>query len=285
MHDERLNQTRLIPVLTPSRLERAHRRPGTDAGFMHREAALLLIDRLRVVQRRFAEPLLLFPEPHEAMLAELFGDPNLPLDRPMRAIGHENADTGTAIGTLAEASADLVISVLGLHDRASLPALLEGINRALKPDGLFMAAIPANGTLGELRHALLEAESALRSGASVRVGPFPELRELGDMLSRAGFRLVVADREERVIRYRDPQGLVSDLRDNGASLAAGGSVPPLTRSEWQMAAEIYRQRFSDADGKVRATAAIGLVTGWKEHASQQKPLRPGSASRKLADFL
>jgi SAM-dependent methyltransferase len=185
----------------------------------------------------------------------------------------------------ADASFDLVVSVLALHWVNDLPGTLIQIRRALKPDGLFLGALFGGETLGELRATLLAAESDIRGGAALRVAPFADARDLGGLLQRAGFALPVADRDAFTVRYAEPLRLFADLRAMGETSALTERAPPLTRTILARALDLYRDRFSDPDGRVRATFEVLTATGWSPHESQQKPLRPGSAKSRLADAL
>ena len=185
-----------------------------------------------------------------------------------------------------DASLDLVVSALALHLVNDLPGTLIQIRRALKPDGLFMAAMLGGETLTELRQAFAEAETEVDGGVSPRVAPFPDLRDLGALLQRAGFALPVADVERVTVRYSTVFSLMNDLRRMGATnaLAARRRVP-LKRKTLLRMVEIYGQRFADTDGRLRATFDIIWLSGWAPDASQQKPLAPGSAKMRLADAL
>ncbi len=185
-----------------------------------------------------------------------------------------------------DASLDLVVSALALHLVNDLPGTLIQIRRALKPDGLFMAAMLGGETLTELRQAFAEAETEVDGGVSPRVAPFPDLRDLGALLQRAGFALPVADVERVTVRYSTVLSLMNDLRRMGATnaLAARRRVP-LKRKTLLRMVEIYGQRFADTDGRLRATFDIIWLSGWAPDASQQKPLAPGSAKMRLADAL
>lgn len=181
---------------------------------------------------------------------------------------------------------DLVASLLTLHAVNDLPGALAQIRRALRPDGLFMACLLGGNTLGELRQALVTAESEREGGASPRVAPFADLREYGALLQRAGFALPVADVETVTVRYGDPLGLLRDLRGMGFTNAlVGRSRRPLRRETFLRAMRFYAETFADADGRVRATFDLVWLSGWAPHDSQQKPLRPGSATMRLADAL
>lgn len=185
-----------------------------------------------------------------------------------------------------DASVELVVSALALQFVNDLPGALLQIRRALKPDGLFLAALLGGETLTELRQAFAAAESDVEGGVSPRVAPFADLRDLGALLQRAGFALPVADTDRLIVRYDTVFDLMHDLRRMGATNALlDRRRTPLRRATLLRMAEIYTQRFADADGRVRATFEIVWLSGWAPHPRQQQPLKPGSASARLADAL
>jgi hypothetical protein len=160
------------------------------------------------------------------------------------------------------------------------------IRRALKPDGLFLAALLGGETLTELRQSFAAAESEIEDGASPRVAPFADLRELGALLQRAGFRLPVTDVDRVTVRYATAFNLMHDLRRMGASNAlVARRRTPLRRATLLRMAEIYAERFADGDGRLRATFEIVWLSGWAPHPDQPKALRPGSAKTRLANAL
>jgi SAM-dependent methyltransferase len=178
-----------------------------------------------------------------------------------------------------DASLDLVVSALALQLVNDLPGTLVQIRRALKPDGLFLAALLGGETLTELRQAFAAAESDVEGGVSPHVAPFANLRDLGALLQRAGFALPVTDTDRLIVRYDTVFGLMHDLRRMGATNALlDRRRTPLRRATLMRMAEIYAQRFADADGRVRATFEIMWLSGWAPHPRQQQPLKPGSAS-------
>jgi len=186
----------------------------------------------------------------------------------------------------AEAQFDLVTSGLALHLVNDLPGTLIQIRRTLKPDGLFLGAVLGGATLSELRQAFVEAEAEIEGGASPRVAPFADVRDLGGLLQRAGFALPVVDADIVTVAYATPLHLMRDIRAMGAAnMLAERRRKPLKRATLMRATEIYAERFSRADGRVTATFEIITLTGWAPHESQQKPLRPGSAKSRLADAL
>ncbi len=186
----------------------------------------------------------------------------------------------------ADASVDLVVSGLALHLVNDLPGTLLQVRRLLKPDGLLLAALLGGSTLHELRTAFLMAEEEIEGGASPRVAPFADVRDLGALLQRAGFALPVADAETVSVTYAHPLALLRELRAMGAANALlQRRKAPMRRATLGRALEIYADRFGLANGRIPATFEIITLTAWAPHESQQKPLQPGSAKVRLAEIL
>ncbi|MHA7900949.1 MAG: methyltransferase domain-containing protein [Henriciella sp.] len=187
------------------------------------------------------------------------------------------------------ASFDLVTSVLGLHWANDLPGLLMQIRTVLKPDGLFLGCLFGGGTLAELRTALIEAESEITGGISPRLSPLPSLQDMAGLLQRTGFALPVADVERVTVRYEHPIKLMQDLKGMGEQAAFavrdGQERRPLSPRILARMAEIYAARFSDPDGRIRASFEIIWLSGWAPAAGQPKPLRPGSGKFSLAEAV
>lgn len=186
----------------------------------------------------------------------------------------------------ADNSFDLVINSLGLHSTNDLPGALVQIKRALKPDGLFMAAMFGGETLFELRQSLMAAEMETRGGISPRVFPFADKPQAGNLMQRAGFALPVIDSEILTVTYDNMFGLLKDLRGMGEGnsiLARDKKFPG--RNFFHRAAAHYAENFSEHDGRIRATFEVIFMIGWSPHSSQQKPLAPGSAKMRLAEAL
>lgn len=187
---------------------------------------------------------------------------------------------------IADASADLVISNLALHWVNDLPGALIQIRRALKPDGLFLAAMLGGDTLRELRHVLVEAEAAEAGGVSPRISPFADLGDVAALLQRAGFALPVADADTLTVTYSDAFALMRDLRGMGETNAVAGRTAGFTRRAVLFDAAVrYAELYGGADGRIPATFQILYLAGWAPAISQQKPLRPGSAAARLAEAL
>ena len=285
------------PLIFDRLLLRTRRRRGLRLGpetFLLDQVAGELAHRLSLVLRRFDLAVDL-GTPTAAVRTALLRNGSIgmmiALDPIIDPAEHAAAATLRVVADeealpFADNTLDLVVSALSLQAVNDLPGVLVQVRRALKPDGLFLAALLGGDTLAELRQSFAVAESELEGGVSPRVAPFPDLRDMGALLQRAGFALPVTDIDHITVRYATPLGLLRDLRHMGAAnpLVERRRVP-LRRATLARAMEIYAERFADADGKVRASFDIIWLSGWSPHESQQKPLRPGSAKKRLADAL
>ena len=183
-------------------------------------------------------------------------------------------------------SLDLAISALAFQFVNDLPGVLAQIRRALKPDGLLLAAMLGGDTLTELRQCFAAAEAECEGGVSPRVAPFADLRDVGALLQRAGFALPVTDVDRVVVRYDSAFALMADLRRMGATnVLVERRRTPTRRATLARMAQLYGERFADVDGRIRATFDVIWLSGWAPHDSQQKPLKPGSAKASLAEAV
>ena len=270
------------------RVRQRRARRLTPATFLLDRVAADLGDRLSAVLRKFDVAVDL-GTPSDAVRRVLAANNNI---STIVAAGLDGDDDGLRVTAdeealpFAERSLDLVVSALALQFVNDLPGALIQIRRALKPDGLLLAALIGGDSLTELRTAFAAAESEVEGGISPRVAPFADIRELGGLLQRAGFALPVVDSERVAVRYDSALALMRDLRRMGATNILHERLrTPLKRSTLERVMAIYADRFADADGRVRATFEIIWLSGWVPHESQQKPLKPGSAAQRLADAL
>jgi len=172
----------------------------------------------------------------------------------------------------APESFDLVVSLLTLHSANDLVGALAQHRISLKPDGLFIAALFGEETLGALRQALYAAETALRGGVSPRVAPFASVRDLGGAMQRAGFAMPVADIDPVRISYKEPARLLADLRGMGETSALSARGRGMTVS-------LVREALARLNTEVRFD--IVYLTGWAPAPSQPQPLKPGSGRQSL----
>jgi SAM-dependent methyltransferase len=234
-----------------------------------------LLDRITLINRNFDRTLIIAP--HSDIYAEAVQATGKFADIEIRAPqASDNLH-------LAPSSCNAIISLLDLHTVNDVPGYMAQVASALEPDGLALFAFFAGETLRELREAWLEAEQAVRAGASPRIAPMIDLREAGGLLQRAGLALPVADVDRVTLRYSDAMSLMREIKSLGFSNCLEGRSRSLTTPQLLFqAATIYA---SDSDGRIPATIEIAWATAWKPHASQQQPLKPGSAKARLADAL
>ncbi len=249
------------------------------------EAATFLLDRviedmeerLHAVLREFAEVAEVWT-PGEILA--------LPARDRFKSVTRIDLDSATETLPLPPESLDLVVSALALQFVNDLPGVLAQIRRALRPDGLLLAAMIGGDTLTELRQSFAAAEAECEGGVSPRVAPFADLRDVGGLLQRAGFALPVTDVDRVVVRYASAFALMQDLRRMGATnILFERRRTPSRRATMLRMAQIYAERFADADGRIRATFDVIWLSGWAPHESQQKPLAPGSAKASLAEAV
>src|SRR6266852_4973177 len=308
-----------LPLVFDRRRQRAYRRRAATLGpsiFLIERVAEDLSDRLATVLRRF-ECALDLGTPTDAVRRALAasgkvgtiiaadalaGDPAVSrhwaretvatAEREQERTGERTLDVPLLVAAdeealpFRDASLDLVVSALALQFVNDLPGTLIQIRRALKPDGLLLAALAGGDTLTELRQAFAAAEAEIEDGISPRVAPFADIGEMGALLQRAGFALPVTDVDRLTVRYASPIALMHDLRRMGATNPlVDRRRRLLKRAVLERVMEIYAERFSDPDGRIRATFEIIWLSGWAPHESQQRPLAPGSAKTRLADAL
>lgn len=276
---------------------RRDRAAGDFAGsrFLHEEVGQRLLERLDAIKREFPLAVNLGAmdghlTPH---LLGRNGVKNVIQLELSEAMAREGARQGSGVIVADEEwlplkpqSCDLIVSSLALHWINDLPGALAQVRLALKPDGLFLAAVAGGQTLFELRQCLMEAELAATGGVAPRLSPLTELRDMGALLQRAGLALPVADREVITVTYSEPMKLLHDLRAMGAAnLTHNRPRTPLRRAVLLDALARYRNNFTVGNGRVQATFEIFYLTGWAPHDSQQKPLPRGSAQHSLAAAL
>lgn len=270
------------------RLARAARLRDRQALFLLDHAVDDLIDRLTMVNRTFETAVDIsgwLPDLTDRLVAEGRAASAFRL-APFRGDGKPAAVIDDEVLPLRDAGADLIVSVLGLQFANDVPGILAQIRRALRPDGLFLAALIGGESLQELRTCLTEAELAEAGGISPRITPFAEIRDVGALLQRAGFALPVTDLDRLTVRYAGLTNLVRDLRAMAATNALSvrnPRIPP--RTLFPRAAALYADRYGAPDGRIPVTFDILWMSGWAPHDSQQKPLRPGTARTRLADAL
>ncbi|MEE2721670.1 MAG: methyltransferase domain-containing protein [Pseudomonadota bacterium] len=257
--------------------------------FLFQEIADRLGDRLQDVDRRFTSVLDLGGG-HGAPIPELDTTTIITGDLSEAMLRRSGRQRPVALNEeylpFGVNAFDLAVSTLSLHWVNDLPGALIQIRQALKPDGLFMAAILGGDTLIELRRVLLEADAETTGGTRPHTSPVADVANAGGLLQRAGFALPVVDTDTLTVTYTDMFALMRDLRGMGETNAVAARDQRFMRRDTLFAAaEKYQALYADADGRVPATFQVIWLTGWAPHESQQKAIRPGSATARLADAL
>jgi SAM-dependent methyltransferase len=264
------------PILFDRALLGARQRRALRVGpatFLLDRVAQDMAERLHAVLRDFADAADIWT-PGERLQEAVRGR-----FRSMIRIGPDNSE----VLPFQPESLDLALSALAFQFVNDLPGVLAQIRRALRPDGLLLAAMTGGDTLTELRQSFAAAEAECEGGVSPRVAPFADLRDIGALLQRAGFALPVTDVDRVVVRYDSALALILDLRRMGATnILFERRRTPTRRATLLRMAQIYGERFADPDSRIRATFDIVWMSGWAPHESQQKPLKPGSAKASLA---
>ncbi len=287
-------------IIFDTRLERARRRriaPGfAPHRFLVDRCADDVMQRLSAINREFAVAVNLASWHGALMDAASSANGSLPgthllmdCDTTPAMLGSQTAHhclIDNEALPFGNGTVDLFVSLLTLHHVNDLPGTLIQLRRALRPDGLLLAAMFGGETLTELRDALSQAELEVWGGVSPRVSPFIDVRDAGGLLQRAGFALPVVDSDVVTVTYASLPDLMHDLRGMGqTNLLADRSNRPLTKPVLQTCEEYYHDRYAAPNGRLNATFEILYLTGWCPHENQQKPLRPGTAKARLADAL
>ncbi|MGX9356071.1 methyltransferase domain-containing protein [Roseobacteraceae bacterium S113] len=258
----------MTPRLTDRKALLQHRTRGSTL-FLQEVARDELEDRLQIVNRTFTD------------VGVVTGFPDLWHQGP----GNRRIVPDDDTLDLAPGSCDLVMHAMVLHWADDPVGQIIQSRRALRPDGLFLGAFLGGQTLHELRACLAQAEADITGGLSPRIAPMTDVRDAGALLQRAGLALPVADTVPLRVSYGDAFALMRDLRAMGESNALDARLRRFSRrAVLERAAELYRESYAEGD-RIIATFEMIVLTGWAPDASQPQPLRPGSATSRLADAL
>jgi SAM-dependent methyltransferase len=255
---------------------RARARALGFADFLHADALRQIDERRKEINRSFTSGAIVsgFPDffAQSAPIALPGTDWHFVADAPML--------------DLPRAALDVVVHLMCLHCANDPVGQIVQSRLALKPDGMFIAAMLGGRSLHELRQSLVQAETEVRGGMAPRIAPMGDIRDLGALLQRAGLALPVADSDTLTVTYKSARHLMHDLRCMGeTNILSAQDKRPLPRRVIDRTCEIYAEAFAAEGGRIKATFEIVYLTGWAPDESQQKPLQPGSATSRLADAL
>lgn len=276
--------------------KRQDRAARTLAGhdFLHRYVAEDIVDRLETIIRTFHRAAFIGPGAHYVTegltsacdVSHVVSGAFSPAMAALAMDGVPGVVADEEALPFADGSLDLIVSMMALQSVNRLPEALMQMRQALKPDGLLIAAFPGERSLHELRDSLYRAESEITGGVSPRLSPFTAIKDAGGLMQRAGLALPVADLIRLPVTYRNPMTLLTDLRGMGeTSVLTGRRKQTLRKDVLMRAMEIYAKTWPAEGGGVTATFEIVMLTGWAPHASQQKPLKPGSAKASMQEAI
>lgn len=271
-----------MTVFNPAKVKKARKNAPRDLLFPDVEADLL--DRLADIKRIDFDAALWIGRPNAGVCAIKNIGKLTVMDSAMRpGVDIQGDEEWLPFGSN---SLDLVVANATLQTVNDLPGALIQIRRALKPDGVFIAALPGGETLHQLRASIMRVETALRGGATPRVHPMIDSPTMAGLMQRAGFTLPVVDSDIKTIFYRKLRTLLKDIKASGEGMALAGNTRPYAgKSFWGTVEDDYRRHYPDAENLLEATAEIIYAIGWGPAESQPQPLRPGSAKNRMADAL
>lgn len=214
----------------------------------------------------------------------LFRDVDEPFNDKIKITRHVIDDEETV--PYEPESFDAVMSSLSMHWINDLPGALTQINHILKPDSPFIGAMLGGDTLFELRTSLQLAEQERRGGISPHVSPLADVKDVGNLLQKSGFKMLTVDLDDIIVDYPDIFALMQDLQSMGEGNAVlGREMGPIQRDVLLAAEGIYRELHGNEDGSIPATFRIIYMIGWREGENQPKPLARGSGELNLKDLL
>ena len=256
--------------------------------FLFREVAERLADRLTEVKRRFDLAIDIGARNHhlKGLLSRNLSVNNIIMLGLTREPYGSDLVGSEEVLPIKSSCADLIVSNLVLHWTNDLLGTLIQCRQTLKPDGLFLAAMFGGNTLLELREIMFEVENQISVGVSPRISPFVQLSDGAALLQRSGYNLPVADTDTITVTYPEVFSLMHDLRGMGETNATLRRIRSFSKKEmFVQVADRYQELYGDSNGRIPATFQIIYLTGWAPDNSQPRPLRPGSASHRLADAL
>jgi NADH dehydrogenase [ubiquinone] 1 alpha subcomplex assembly factor 5 len=268
-----------VPEIFDRNARQLRRGRAKSGGFFARLMTDDLLERLDGVKRTFKAALVVGAEPSlvDGLIARKINvtacDPSP--RRAAWAVDEDRIDHPPA-------SFDLILSSGTLDTVNDLPGALVLLRRLLKPDGLLLANFAGAPSLTALRQAVTSADA--QTGAAVaRLHPQIDVRSAGDLLTRAGFALSVADLDTVDVAYSSLARLLTDLREASATNVLK-QRHPISRA-WLAQADAAFAALADANGKTHETLSYVTLTGWAPAPNQPQPARRGSGRTSLAALL
>jgi len=177
---------------------------------------------------------------------------------------------------------DLIISNFYLNICENLKKILSKIMKSLLPNGLFLATLPSPENFSLLRSAMMKTDMQLYGGTYNRFNRAPELHTIIDLLKKNNFKIPLVDYETIDLTYKQFNKLLNDVRSMTLSYYQKDKKNTFEKKSYFSKLE---GNFEKENDHFNLKSNFYIISGWKDHSSQQKPIRPGQAKNKLADFL
>ena len=177
---------------------------------------------------------------------------------------------------------DLIISNFYLNICEDLKKILSKIMKSLLPNGFFLATLPSPENFSLLRSAMMKTDMQLYGGTYNRFNRAPELHTIIDLLKKNNFKIPLVDYETINLTYKQFNKLLNDVRSMNLSYYQKDKKNTFEKKSYFSKLE---GNFEKENDHFNLKSNFYIISGWKDHSSQQKPIRPGQAKNKLADFL
>ncbi|NVD26768.1 methyltransferase domain-containing protein [Parasphingorhabdus flavimaris] len=262
--------------------DRAYTRAGGD-DFLSQIMFEEILERLDVVKRTFRRALIigiaagrLGQELQRRGMKVFFADSSA---RAATALGGVICDDDRL--PFADHSFDLIINIGSLDTVNDLPGALVLCRRILVPDGLLLAAMIGAESFPSLKSLIMEAEG---DKVSAHIHPQVDVRTAGDLLSRVGLTIPVADSDNLQLNYSSLGRLLSDIRDVGGSNIMASNHSAIGRKVYNRMQNLFSAQ-AEASGKFSETVTLIYLCAWAPHPDQPKPARRGSGQVSLKTTL
>ena len=177
---------------------------------------------------------------------------------------------------------DLIISNFYLNISYDLEKLLSKILKSLLPNGFFLATLPSPENFSFLKSAMMKTDMQLYDGVYNRFNRTIDLHIIIDILKRNNFKIPLVDTETIHLKYKTFNKLLHDVRSMNSSYYQKDKKNTFEKKLYFKSLEANYVKKND---KFVLKSNFYIISGWKDHSSQQKPMRAGQARNKLEDFL
>ncbi len=178
---------------------------------------------------------------------------------------------------------DLIISNFYLNISDNIEKVLKKILKSLSPNGFFIATMPSPENFNILKTTMIKTDIELYGGAYNRFNKTTNLEILIDILKNNNFKIPLVDSEKIYLEYKDFNSLLNDVRSMNLSYYQKDKKSTFEKKTYFK--NLEKNYYIKNNNIFRLNSSFYIISGWKEHFSQQKPIKPGEAENKLKDYL